>query len=709
MASLLFEIGTEELPSWYVPQAKASLAELMAERLNQVGLDFSEIHTYATPRRIAASVKEVADKSEVRTELRRGPAAEVAFDDEGNPSRAAQGFAKSNGIDPSELIAQETDKGRYVFARRRLGGEDAKTLLPPLLVGIIEDFPAPRKMHWGSVETPFLRPITWLVALLDEAVLDLSVAGLRAGRVSRGHRFLASGEVELPHADAYLDTLRDAFVIADVTARQQRTLKVAQEVAAQNDLTLIFDHDLLEEVSNLVEYPTPILGSFAEHYLELPEEVLSTTMTHHQSFFPTRRENGALAPTFVGVSNNRVPDETLVRQGYEQVLDGRLGDARFFWDADREKSLSQHAWGLSGIGVHRQLGTVADKVTRVGVSTEVLAERLEISEHEREVLSKAVPVFRADLATQMVAELPELEGVMARAYAMADGYNLEVATALEEGARPLTAGGALPESTVGALLAAADRFDKLIGFFDVERRPSGSADPFGLRRDAIAAARILNAQGWFLAPNSFTEATAQSYGSGRKISSEVQAEVIDFLWDRVAGLLGEEGIRTQFIRAAAADNPPVITAARRCHLLRTLSYEEEFETLLTLYKRAANLARELDESTDIDTSRFESAYESALYDALIPARDAVTDLITTVEEVLTPWDLGRGPERDLPDLDEQVVQVIALKTPLDEFLDNVYVNVENQKLRRNRLVLLSEVRDALLPLGRLEALEGMAS
>ena len=708
MASLLFEVGTEELPSWYVPQTRSSMKRLLAERLTQAGLDFGEVHTYATPRRIAALVQ-VADKSEVRTELRRGPAAEVAFDENGNPSRAAQGFAKSSGVDPSELITKETNKGRYVFAERRLGGEDAAALLPPLLEGIVKDFPAPRKMHWGDVETPFLRPVAWLVALLGDRVLELSVAGLEAGRVSRGHRFLASGEVELAHADAYVSSLQDAFVIADVAARQERTLDAAREVAAQEDLTLIYNAELLEEVSNLVEYPTPILGTFDARYLELPEEVLTTTMTHHQSFFPTRRGNGALAPVFVGVSNNRVPDAGVVRRGYEQVLDGRLGDARFFWNADREKSLSQHAWGLSGIGIHRRLGTVADKVTRVGVSAEVLAGRLELSEHERAVLDKAVPVFRADLATQMVAELPELEGVMARAYATADGYDLEVATALEDGARPVTAGGPLPESQVGALLAAADRFDKLVGFFDVERRPSGSADPFGLRRDAVAAARILNAQGWFLPPNSFTEAAVQGYAPAREISEEVQAEVIDFLWDRVAGLLAEEGIRTQFIRAAAADNPPVITAARRCHLLRTLSHEEEFETLLTLYKRAANLARELDETTDINTSRFESEYEQPLYDALVPARDAVSDLMTTVEEVLTPWDLGRGPERELPDLDAQVAEVIALKTPLDEFLDNVYVNVEDAALRRNRLTLLSEVRDALRPLGRLEALEGMAT
>ena len=308
-------------------------------------------------------------------------------------------------------------------------------------------------------------------------------------------------------------------MIADVAARQQKTLEVSQEAAAQDDLTLIYDDELLEEVSHLVEFPTPILGTFDERYLELPEEVLTTTMTHHQSFFPTRRENGALAPVFVGVSNNRVPDAGVVRRGYEHVLDGRLGDARFFWNADRERSLSQHAWGLSGIGIHRQLGTVADKVARVGVSAGVLAERLQFSEHELEVLDKAVPVFRADLATQMVAELPELEGVMARAYATADGYDLEVATALEDGARPVTAGGPLPESNVGALLAVADRMDKLVGFFDAERRPSGSADPFGLRRDAIAAARILNAQGWLEPPNSFTEAAAQGYAPNREVNA----------------------------------------------------------------------------------------------------------------------------------------------------------------------------------------------
>lgn len=707
MPELLFEIGTEELPSPYVSRAKEALYRLTTEALSEARLSYDKVHTYATPRRIAVRVEGLSGRSEARTETRRGPAVSVAFDASGGPTRAAQGFARANGVAPEDLVTEETEKGAYVFARVRQGGETAQQILPPLLAGLVERFPAPRKMRWADVEVPFVRPIAWVVALLDDELLPVEVAGLRAGRVSRGHRFLGEGEVNVPNPSDYLETLRDAFVIADLSERRTRTWEEARSAAAAEGLTPIENDALLDEVTNLVESPVGVLGEFAPSYLDLPEEVLITIMIHHQRFFPTRDAEGRLAPYFVSVSNNRVPEPRVVRRGYEGVLEGRLYDARFFWDADRRKSLSQHAWGLSGIGFQKDLGTMADKVARVAEGANRLANRLTLGEEELDTLERTIPLFRADLSTQMVFELPELAGVMARAYALAEGLPERVAEALEHAVKPSGPDAPLPTSRVGALLAAADRSDTLLGFFALQKRPTGSADPFGLRRDGIALARILNAQGWPLQVGDIVKAAAQSYNGKVRPDEAVQEEVVGFVWDRVGSLLVEEGVRTELVRAATADNPPVITAARRAHLLSALSREEEFGELLTLYKRAANLAKDASENTPIDPDLFSEPQEGALFESLLPAKRAVGELMSVARRTLLPWDLGRGPAERLGNLDEEIREILALKAPLDAFLDGVLVKVEDEAVRENRLALLRETQGALRALGALEALEGM--
>ena len=349
MATLLFEIGTEELPSWYVSQGRVGLARLADERLRIAGISFGRIRSFGTPRRLAVLIEDVWP--------RRAPCAKslnvalqlsAAFSEDGTPTKAATGFARANGIDPAELFRQETEKGTYVFVRKTLGGEPTTNLLPPLLGELVRDLPAPRKMRWGDVATPFLRPVAWLVALLDDAVLPVSVAGVTSGRTTRGHRFLGEGELELAHAADYDTVLGRAAVIADQDERRAATLNAVKEAAGQQDLTLRQAPGLLAEVADLLEAPYAILGHFDERYLSLPEEVLATTMIHHQRFFPTRRTDGTLAQYFVGVSNNDVPDPALVRRGYEGALNPRLSDAQFFWDADRSRSLSQHAWGAFG-------------------------------------------------------------------------------------------------------------------------------------------------------------------------------------------------------------------------------------------------------------------------------------------------------------------------------------------------------------------------
>jgi glycyl-tRNA synthetase beta chain len=707
MSDLLFEIGTEELPSWYVDEGRAALAQLLEERLAIAGLAAERVRGFSTPRRLAVLAEGLPERSEVREELRRGPAAEVAFDDSGAPTRAGRGFAASSGVEPTALEIRDTERGRYVFARLKRGGDPASGVLPGLLAELVGDLPAPRKMRWADVDTPFMRPVQWLLAMLDDTVLELQAAGVRAGATTRGHRFLAPGEVRLRHAASYLDTLREVSVLADPGERDEATWGAVCEAAGREGLTAHDDPVLRAEVRNLVEYPVAVLGRFDEGYLELPDEVLSTVMIHHQRFFPTHAADGTLARYFVGVSNNRVIDEKVVRAGYEQVLEGRLYDARFFWDADRRKSLSQHAWGLSGIAFQKDLGSMADKITRVSDVAARLAQVLELPKEERAALDQALPIFRADLSTDMVFELPELEGVMARAYARAEGLSEEVAQALEDGVLPRGPGDRLPATAIGAVLAVADRIDKVMGFFALGKRPSGSADPFALRRDGLGIARVLNAQGWRLPlADLVLEGAAPHRANGLDIPAEGEAEVERFLWDRVGSLLNDQGMPVAVVRAAVQGSRSVIDASRRAHLLRSLMGQEEFPDLMALYKRAANLARQEERRRNVKPGLFRNEYEAPLFEALPEARRGVEALLAQVREALPGWDLAQPPETPLGELGDEVRAVLALKAPLDAFLDNVLVMVDELEVRANRLALLREVTEVLRELGALDQLEG---
>lgn len=707
MPDLLFEIGTEELPSWYVTQGRDALVAGVTAALEEAHLKHGSVRAFATPRRLAVLVEELAEESERRSEKRRGPPAGAAFDSAGKPTRAALGFAEANGVEPLELVVEETDKGEYLFATREIGGEQARALLPGLLASLVENLPAPRKMRWAEVEVAFVRPVSWLVALLGSEAIDVDVAGLRSGRLTRGHRFLAPAQIELAEPADYQQALRDAFVLADVEERRRSTWDAVCAVAAKEGLEPLEDEGLLDEVTSLVEAPFAVLGGFDDGYLELPDEVLATVMIHHQRYFPVRSAGGELAPRFVSVSNNQVPDVEVIRKGYQRVLAGRLYDARFFWDADRAKSLSQHAWGLSGIQFHSKLGTMAEKVARVDETARRLAPRLGLSDDEQSTLERALPIYRADLATDMVFEFPELEGVMARAYALAEGMEPEVGRALEEGVRPKGPDDELPAGQVGGLLSAVDRVDKLLGFFAAGRRGSGSADPFGLRRDALGLVRILTSRGWEVPPREFLEAAAQAYGSSLELDEAVIADVERFVWDRVGSLLAEEGIGVHAVRAATHDGPPVITAARRAHLLKGMSRAAEFPAFMTLYKRAANLAEKAPGEVGVDPGKFQAAEETPLHRALPQARSGIADLIELGHESLRPWDLGRGPVADLPPLDAAMAKVLQVKEPLDAFLDDVLVMVDEEEVRNNRLALLREVRDSFRPLGALEELEGV--
>lgn len=714
---LLFEIGTEELPAWYVTEGSRALGALLRERLAAAGLEPGEVTTYATPRRLAALASGVPESSEERVTERRGPSAQVAFDEAGAPTKAGEAFARSAGVTTADLVRRDTERGEYVYALVRSGGVAAVDLLPELLAGLVGDLPAPRKMRWADVETPFVRPVAWLLARYGEEDLGVSAAGVVSGAASRGHRFLAPGEATIGSPSEYAEDLRSAWVMADEADRRASTLSAVTQLAASEGLAPIDDDSLLAEVSNLIEWPFPILGRFADDYLVLPDAVLLAVMIKHQRFFPLKGEGGRLAPAFVGISNNRVQDESVVRRGYEDVLAGRLYDARFFWHADRDRSLSQHAWALSGIAFQRDLGSMADKVARVAGATQAVADAVDLGAEEREALAGATPLFRADLATQMVYEFPELEGVMAHAYALAEGQPEPVADALMGGVMPKGTDQPLPQTEAGAVLAVADRLDTLVGFFALGKRPTGSADPFGLRRDAHAVVRVLAARGWRASLGALVEAAASAYRSGPvQIDAGTLTEVEGFVWDRVSALLSERGVSTQVTRAAVEGSFTVLGSFRRAALLTQLVAAPGFADLMALYKRAANLAEQYEpgsvdeEPLDaVDPSLFSEPQEAALHEALGSGKDAAAELLAAAVSAIPPHDPAAG-RHDVVGAEvgheAGLTRLLELKAPLDDFLDGVLVMAEDERVRRNRLALLAAVVHPLRRLGALEHLTG---
>lgn len=708
MPFLLFEIGTQEIPTKDVHDAKVALADLVAEGLTDAQIDFGKIQRFATPRRITILIEDVSAKSRLRFEKRRGPPVSAAIDEDGNYTKAALAFAETNNIAVEKLRQEESEKGNYIVASIAQGSIDSKTVLASLLKDVIEEIPATRKMRWANSEVSFIRPIEWFCAILDSDTIAFECAGLQSSNLSYGHKFLAPEAISLVHAENYIEALKDAYVLADVEQRRSNTWQAVQKIAQDHNLRSVYDKQLLDSVTNIIEYPFPILGSFDPNYLDLPEGVLITVMIHYQRYFPLRDSKGNLAPYFVSISNNKVEDETVLKEGYEQVLKGRLYDALFFWKSDRRKSLSQHAWGLSGIRFEKDLGTVADKVSRVSESAIRLASFLELDDEDLALLQAALPIFRADLNTQMVFELPELEGVMAKAYALEEGISSEVADILEQGIRPRSSSSWLPTTKAAAILAVCDRLDTLLGFFAVGKRPSGSTDPFGLRRDGIAVARILNNQGWSITLEEICALASESYHENVLVDEEAQQKVIAFIWERAKSLLSDEDIRPALVRAAMEDSSAIIIAARRSHLLEALSKQEDFNDLLKLYKRAANITAEVEELKEINAKRFESDYEHELYSAIYESEEALNRLFANVNQQLSPWDLGQGPINKLANLEEDLEAVMTMKAPLDDFFDNVMVNVDNDRIRRNRLALLAKAREVLAELGELEMVEGIA-
>ncbi|WP_111415270.1 glycine--tRNA ligase subunit beta [Billgrantia lactosivorans] len=683
--TFLIELGVEELPPGAIDSLADALAEGIRRGLAEAEVSFGDIRAYATPRRLAVQVAELADKQPDREVERRGPALAAAFKD-GQPTRAAEGFARSCGVEVADLIHLETDKGTWLGYRERQQGEATVRLLPAIVDRAIAALPVPKNMRWGASRIEFSRPVHWLVMLYGSTVVEAESLGLSAGRTTRGHRFHAPEPFELGHADDYLEALDRAWVVADRERRRERIREQVLAEAEVQEAQAVIDEALLTEVSGLVEWPVALAGSFDERFLEVPAECLISSMKANQKYFHLLDEQGRLKPQFITISNIDSQEPQRVIEGNEKVIRPRLADAAFFYDTDRKRPLAARLPGLANVVFQQQLGTLADKAHRSAAVAAFIAGRID---GDVGLARRAAELAKCDLVTEMVLEFPELQGIMGRYYAAHDGEPAEVAQALEEQYLPRFAGDAIPASRTGQALALADRLDTLTGIFGIGQRPSGTKDPFALRRAAIGVLNILVKGELALDLRELLELAAAQHQE-LPYAETLTEEVLAYMLDRFRAWGQDEGIPAEVylaVRARPVTSP--LDFARRLRAVHAFSRREEATALAAANKRVANiLAKQAGETAErVDAALLLEPAEQALNDAVASSRERVMPLF------------AEGRYREALDI------LAGLRAPVDAFFDDVMVMADDEAIRRNRLALLAGLQALFLEVADIALLQ----
>ncbi|NLP36712.1 MAG: glycine--tRNA ligase subunit beta [Firmicutes bacterium] len=682
-ATFLLEIGAEEIPARFIAPALKQLRETAAKELEAERLEHGEIEVFGTPRRLALMVKELALKQQDLREKKKGPAVKAAYDAEGKPTKAALGFARGQGVNVSELFTEEVNGVSYVFAERHEPGKEAKTILPALCMRLLRSLSFPKPMFWESKEVRFARPIRWLTALLAKEAMPFEFAGLTAANITYGHRFLAPEAIVLTDADSYLQVLQENFVIADPREREKMIVAQVKEKAAELNGETLLDPDLLEEVVNLVEYPKAVAGHFAAEYLEIPQEVLITAMRAHQRYFPIFDDRQKLLPHFITISNG-TKDEYLenVRAGNERVLRARLADARFFFEEDSKQPLSAYVEELDKIVFMEQHGSMRKKTDRLVQLVTMMSAHLQPEGKLLEAAKRAAYLAKADLMTRMVNEFPELQGTMGMHYALKSGESKDVAVAIHEHYAPRFSGDAPPATLPGALVAIADKMDTMAACFVLGLIPTGSQDPFALRRGAAGVVATLLAHDLNISLLRLCELALSLYKDIPAASQEeVLAQMEEFLLQRLRNNFAEKGIRYDVIDAVlhgnARDLPGLLARAK---LLQSKLETPELKLLLTPFTRAANLTKKA-EPVVVNPELFQTTAEENLYQAVQEARKSVERAVAQ------------------HDFNGLFSALTPLYQPIDHFFDEVMVMVDDMDIRQNRLALLQLVKGLFLHLG----------
>jgi glycyl-tRNA synthetase beta chain len=687
---LLLEVGTEEIPARFLLKALEDLRSILLGRLDAAGIAARSVRTIGTPRRLAAWASAIPEKQPEETELVLGPAKKVAFDAAGRPTKAAEGFARGQGVAVSELLTEKTDKGEYVAVRREVGGRGSIELLASILPEVIEAVPFPKSMRWGAGALRFARPIHWIVALLGRDVIPFELGGIPSGRESRGHRFIHPGAVKIGSAGEYIEAMEGHGVIVDPADRKARIESEIHAWASTVDAVAVDDPELLDEVTCLVELPTTVRGEFDPAYLDLPREVLITSMRENQKVFALESSEGKLLPHFVSVLNISPKHHEVVVRGNERVLRARLADARFFLEEDRKVRLETRVEGLRNVVLHAKLGSVHDKVERLGQLVRVLGSLAGLSQDVIGAAVRAARLCKADLVTHMVGEFPNLQGIMGREYALADGEPEEVARAIEEHYRPRFSGGPLPETAPGALLAIADKLDALAGCWHAALLPTATQDPYGLRRAALGIIVILQRfRDWRFPLDKAVSEALKLNGEPEQAGSHTGLP--DFIKDRLRNQLIGAGYPHDVVEAVISArlekrrgvawrsrehhprwDVPGVTA--RVEVLAAEKQKEEFASLATTFRRVVNIIPEGAETRPPEGS----------------GEPAEVELNREFERALA----ASKPFVESRRYPELFNVLRGLKAPVDRFFDEVRVmDPEHPDRQARRLGLLSFIAD----------------
>ncbi|MDT2809350.1 glycine--tRNA ligase subunit beta [Enterococcus asini] len=683
---LLLEIGLEEMPAHVVTPSMKQLETKITAFLDDNRLSFSSIKAYSTPRRLAVLVSEIVDKQEDIQEEVKGPAKKIALDQEGNWSKAAQGFVRGQGVTTEDITFKELKGEEYVYVTKYIPGKPAEEVLTDL-TQVITSLTFPVTMHWNQYDFEYIRPIHWIVALLDEEIIPLQILDVKSGRASRGHRFLGN-DLTFATAKEYEEKLAAEFVIADPMKRQEMITEQISEIAAKENFVVNLDADLLEEVNNLVEYPTAFVGNFEDKYLAVPEEVLVTSMKEHQRYFDVRNQEGLLLPHFISVRNGNNVKLENVAKGNEKVLTARLEDAEFFYNEDKKLTIDELVEKLKNVTFHEKIGSMYEKMQRVGVSAQIIGETVGLTNEELEDLKRASEIYKFDLVTNMVGEFPELQGIMGEKYALLQGEKPAVAQAIREHYLPISSEGELPESNIGAVLAIADKMDSLQTFFAAGMLPSGSNDPYALRRQTYGIVRIIEAKSWYFPLIKLQQAIGKKINSdearfGIQLASG-QKEVADFFKARLRQRLHSEDTRHDVIDAVVnSEQEDVTKLFKAANILNRHLQDDNFKTSVEALTRAINLAKKNEANNGhVDPNLFENESEQALF-------DAVADL----EQ--------RFPRQTM---EENYQGLMDLRPVIEAYFDATMVMVDDERIRRNRLNQLQIIAKMALAFASLDEL-----
>ena len=679
---LLFEIGAEEIPAGFMPNILGQLKQLAETKLNDAHLPFESIATYGTPRRLALIVKGLADTSAEISERHKGPSASIAYDADGNATKAAIGFARGKGLDVADLVVEDG----YIYAETKTAGVPAKDIVTDMLPQLITGLNFPKSMHWGNLDAKFIRPVRWLVALLDEEVIPVEFATVKSGNVTRGHRFLGADEITIKNAASYVDTLKENFVMVDQDARRELISKQLHDIAASKNASIVWDDDLLEEINYLVEWPTALCGGFEESYLALPDAAIITPMKDHQRYFPLVDQDGKLLPMFLTVRNGSDHSIEVVQAGNERVLRARLDDAKFFFNEDRKKPLIDRQDGLTKIVFQEGLGNLADKTERLLKLGRVFGEVCGLHEDAAVVLERATELAKTDLTTGMVTEFTELQGVMGKEYALLDGESPEVAEAIFEQYLPRFAGDVLPQTEAGKVLSIIDKVDNIVATFSRGLIPTGSQDPYALRRQTIGILNILLGSEWNISLRPIFKASMELLNVPAEKQDELLGQVEEFFTLRLKNIFLDREVPHHVIDLLLSNNElSVADAEGLVNALLANRIDENIE-LVQAYTRMYNLVKDV-EYTGVNSDLLKEDAEKALFEAASKASEAS----------LAAWEAN--------DYTAVVAVPATLVPAINKFFEDVMVMDKDEAIKANRLQLVRLAYSVMAIIGDISALK----